>query len=85
MGADPRAEDSDFILETEGLTKLKCEQEFEELNDKTRWWSRGGISKFQRGNDKVDDESEVRKYSNTGEMGGSHGGVYGNQANLNTV
>ena len=84
MGAHPHAEDSDFILDTEGLPKLKCEQAFERPNDEYQRGYRGLIPEIQNGNSHVDDGSGVRQYSNPGETGGSHGGVAGEPANPNS-
>ena len=83
MGAHPRAEDGDFILEIEGLPKLKCEQAFERPNDEARQGFRGGIPEVQRGNAHVDDGVGVRRHSNPEETGGSHGGVAGETTDQN--
>ena len=58
MGAQPCAEDIDFILDIEGLPNLKCEQvfcHFKRPNGESRKGSCGGITEVQHDNDHVDD------------------------------
>ena len=84
VGEQTRAKDSDFILEIEGPPYLKCEQAFKRPNDEARQGSHEGIPEAQCGNGHADDGSVVRRYSNPGETGGSHGGVARETSNPNS-
>ena len=83
VGSHHRSEDSDFILDIEGMPNIKCEQAFDRPNNECWQGSRGLVPDIQRDNAHVDDGEGVRWYSNPGETGGSHGEVDKEPANPN--
>ena len=60
VGAHPCTEYSDFILDIEGLLKIKCKQDFEKPNDEARQEYHGGIPEVQHVNAHTYDGSGVR-------------------------
>ena len=59
--AQHHAEDSEFILKIEGLTKLKCNQSLKRPEYGSRKGSSLGIPEVQRGNAHVDYGAGVRR------------------------
>ena len=75
---------SDFILDIEGLPKIKSDQDFERPNNESQQGYRRLIPEVQHGNDHVGGRAGVSQYSKSVEPVESHRGVAGKPANPNS-